>query len=67
MENEKWKITLKKEGNFNLSLQLNPTDFFEIDITNEDETSGGGMVNLSTLVHMIKHIGIVGADPKRWV
>ena len=67
MENEKWKITLKKEGNFNLSLQLNPTDFFEIDITNEDETNGGGMVNLSTLVHMIKHIGIVGADPKRWV
>lgn len=67
MDKEKWKITLKKEGDFNLSIQLDPTDFFEIDITNEDERGGGGMVNLSTLIHMIKHVGLVGADPKRWV
>lgn len=66
MSNENWKITLKKEEEFNFNIQLNPTDFFEIKIENEDGIVGGGMVNLSTLIHMIKHVGIVGADYRLW-
>ena len=67
MTEEKWKISVKKEEDFNCTVQLDPIDFFLIDISNEDETEGGGwVVNLSTLIHMLKHVGIAGADPKRW-
>lgn len=68
MKEEKWKISLIKDGEFNLTLELHPTtDFFLIDITNEDRTDGGGgEVTLATLKHMIKHVGIVGTDYKLW-
>ncbi len=66
-QNEKWKITLEKEESFNFTIQLKPTDFFTISITDEEGTGrGGGVVNLSTLIHMIKHVGILCADYKLW-
>ena len=69
-QNKKWKMTIRDysgEENFKFELTLDSTKIFHIDIWNEDkELKGGGAVSLATLIHMIKHIGLVGIDYKLW-